>query len=59
MWELGATTLTGIAVLLLGTLVWVNYSPNGSKSASAPRSLVIAGTILAIGGAVMWLRASI
>ena len=58
MWALSATTFTGIAVLLLGMLVWVNYPQTGHRSTNAPRSLVIAGSILAIGGAVMWLRAS-
>ena len=58
MWVLSATTFTGIAVLLLGTLVWVNYPQTGHGTTNVPRSLVIAGTILTIGGAVMWLRAS-
>lgn len=58
MWVLSATTFTGVAVLLLGTLVWVNCPKAGHKSSKAPSSLVIAGTILAIAGAVMWLRAS-
>ena len=59
MWALSATTFTGVAVLLLGTLVWVNGPKAGHKSNKAPSSLMIAGAILAIGGAVMWLRASV
>ena len=59
MWAYGATTLLGVAVILMGTFAWARYGQTATNGTRPQWSLVATGTLLAVGGAAMWLWATV